>query len=78
MLARELAVIDDTDLSETPRAQHHQPPKPLSKYDEESEYRDAAIFHAYYSRGYKQREIAYYYGVHYTTVSRAIKRIETR
>lgn len=71
-------LIDDTDLSETPRAQHRQSPKPLSKYDEESENRDAAMFHAYYSGGYKQREIACYHGVHYTTVSRAIKRIETR
>jgi len=48
-------------------------PKPLTEYDKESENRDAAMFHAYYSGGYTQREIAYYYGAHYTTVSRAIK-----
>ena len=40
--------------------------------------RDAAMFHAYCSGGYKQREIAHYCGAHYTTVSRAIKRIEAR
>lgn len=70
-------MIGHTALSEIPRAQHRRSPKPLSQYRQEADNQDAAMFHAYYSGGYKQREIASYYGVHYTTVSRAIKRIET-
>jgi putative transposase len=71
-------LIDDTALSEFPRAHHRRIPKSLSDYDKEFENRDAAMFHAYYSGDYKQWEIADYYGVHYTTVSRAIKRFESR
>ena len=56
----------------------HRVPKPLLEYDKESKNQNAAVFHAYFSRGYEQQEIAYYYGVHYTTVSRTTKRIESR
>ena len=38
--------------------------------------RSAAIYDAYYSGGYSQREIGEYWGYHYSTVSRWLKRHE--
>ena len=38
--------------------------------------KDQAMYEAYLQYGYTLKDIAEYIGVHYTTVSRAIKRIE--
>jgi DNA-binding MarR family transcriptional regulator len=38
--------------------------------------KDHAMYEAYLQYGYTLKEIAEYIGVHYTTVSRAIKKIE--
>lgn len=40
--------------------------------------RDAWIYHAYIHQGYTLSEIADYLGIHYATVSRAVKRMERK
>ena len=40
--------------------------------------RDEIIYSIYYERDYTQKEIAEYLGIHYTTISRIIKRFEQR
>jgi len=62
------------DLSEIPKKQRRKI-YVLSTYFRDKE-RSAAIYDAYYSRGYSQREIGDYLGHHYSTVSRRLKRYE--
>jgi len=62
-----------SSLDEIPREQRTTVAKPLGYY--EKRYRDPkqAMATAYRSGHYSQREIADYFGVHYSTVSRAVK-----
>jgi hypothetical protein len=64
------------DLSEIPRAQRRPKAKPLQHY--ESRYKDKkrAIVEAYTTGYYTMKEIAEHFRVHYSTVSRAIKKAE--
>ena len=64
-------------LKEITRKQRYVTRPPLNeilKYQDKS--KDQAIYEAYLQYGYTLKDIAEYTGVHYSTVSRVIKRIE--
>ena len=61
---------------EIPRIQRRLLAKPLPWYEETHETRTEAMAFAYFSGAYSMREIADYFGVHYRTVSRAVREIE--
>ena len=50
--------------------------KTLAEYKQVSKTRNEAMSKAYYSGAYTMREIGDYFGVHYMTVSRAIRQFE--
>lgn len=64
------------DLSEVPGTQRRHPPKPLASYASTYSERHEAMVQAYRSGAYSQAEIARHFGVHYSTVSRALRRRE--
>ncbi len=64
------------DLREVPRMQRRAPPRPLTTYSGAGHSRHEAMARAYLAGGYSQREIADHFGVHYATVSRAVKRFK--
>lgn len=61
-------------LREVPQAQRRAKPLALSEYAERYKDSEEAMVCAYRSYGYTMQEIADYFGVHYATVSRAVKR----
>lgn len=63
-------------LEEIPRAQWQAPPPPLERFAAEAASRDEAMARAYLSGGYSQGRIARHFAVHYSTVSRAVRRFE--
>ena len=65
---------EDYDLKEIPRAQRRAIGKPLGWYGEHAGNREQGIVAAYLSGDYTMKEIADWFGVHYSTVSRAVKR----
>jgi putative transposase len=64
------------DLKEVPRMQRRAQAKPLSWYKENFLSRDEGIVSAYRSRDHTMKLIADKFKVHYSTVSRAIKKAE--
>ena len=64
------------NLAEIPRAQWQTPPPPLENYEEQATTRDEAMAKAYLSGRYSQAAIAAYFKVHYSSVSRAVRRYE--
>jgi REP element-mobilizing transposase RayT len=66
----------DKSLDEIPAAQKRPVAKPLSFYRDSYPSRSLAMAKAYLSGGYSMREVGQYFGVHYMTVSRAVKRFE--
>lgn len=65
------------DLSEVPRAQQRRrPPKSLAWYAHGSHDPHQAMARAFTAGGYTLKAIAAHFGVHYSTVSRAVKRAE--
>ncbi|RLA19747.1 MAG: addiction module toxin RelE [Gammaproteobacteria bacterium] len=64
------------DLKEIPRLQRKPIGKPLSWYDQTYEIRDQAMAQAYFSGDYTMKEISVWFKVHYSTVSRAVKKGE--
>jgi REP element-mobilizing transposase RayT len=66
------------DLSEIPRAQRHGAAEPLSYY--EARYREPrrAMAEAFASGAYTLKAIGAYFGVHYSTVSRAVRDHEAK
>lgn len=63
---------EQVDALEIPRAQRRPTAKPLEYYDQLCGSRPDAMQAAYASGGYTLQAIATYFGVHYSTVSRAI------
>ena len=61
---------------EDPARQRRAPPKPLPVYAARKD-RDAAIAEAYASGGYSMKEIGDHFGLHYSYVSRIVRRVET-
>ena len=62
------------DLEEVPRPQRSLPAKALKQYEAETPSRNKAIVMAYDSGEYTMKAIAEYFGLHYSTVSRIVKR----
>lgn len=75
--ARE-AAADRGSLAEIPRVQWQAPPPPLEVFAAEAADREEAMARAYLSGGYSQARIARHFQVHYSTVSRAVRRFEQR
>jgi hypothetical protein len=65
------------DFAEQPRNHVLPERQPLSSYAEQAGTRNAAMAAAYHSKHYTQAEIAAFFGVHYATVSRAIKQMRS-
>jgi len=63
-------------LTEIPRAQRRPLARPLTEYRESIADAKAAMAAAYATGDYTLQEIATCFGVHYSTVSRAVKRAE--
>lgn len=61
------------ELREVPRAQRRALAPSLDSIAKRHRSRDAAMAAAYLSGAYSQQEIAEHFGVHYSTVSRAVK-----
>lgn len=66
---------DGERLDEVPRLQRRTSARPLAWYESEHE-RDAAMALAYTSGDHTMKSIAAHFGVHYATVSRAVRRFE--
>jgi putative transposase len=67
----------NVDLGEIPRIQRRPVAKPLSVYETAAKGdRDAAIAAAFKSGDYTMKQLAEHFGVHYSTVSRAVKKGE--
>ena len=60
-------------LSEVPRLQKRNLPKPLEYFDNKYKDQKKAIVNAYLSGGYTLKEIGEYFGKHYSTISRIVK-----
>ena len=75
-LKRMQAMSDKVAIGEIPRAQRRPVAKPLDYY--QTKYRDAkaAMIAAYATGDYTLQAIADHFGVHYATVSRAVKKGE--
>ncbi len=63
-------------LAEIPKAQWQAPPPPLESFAAQASSREEAMARAYLSGAYSQSSIAAHFGVHYSTVSRAVRRFE--
>jgi REP element-mobilizing transposase RayT len=64
----------DVDLSEVPRPQHRPAAMPIAHYATHANSQQEAMEQAYDTGQYTLRQIADYFGVHYSTVSRAVGR----
>ena len=74
---RAIDTVDaDQELSEIPRMQRRKLAKSLAWYEENFSLRDDAIVNAYASGGYSMKMIADWFKLHYSTVSRVIKKVE--
>jgi len=71
-----LELSDVRKSSEVPRVQWQTSGKNLAEYESLYDDRGEAMAHAYLEGNYRMNEIADYFGVHYATVSRAIKKWE--
>ena len=71
-------IVGEGDLREVPRMQRRVQAKPLNWYMKNYSSSDEGIVSAYVSGGYLMKDIADEFNVHYSTVSRAIKKAEMR
>ncbi len=63
-------------LEEIPRSQRKALALPLDAYRKSANQRDEAMAQAYLSGAYSMKEIGEFFGVHYMTVSRAVRKFE--
>ncbi len=75
-IARVAPTQAGSEPSEVPRMQRRVMAEPLASYRDRYHVRDEGMARAYLSSGYTMKEIAEAYGVHYVTVSRAVKKFE--
>lgn len=66
----------DKDLSEIPKSQKRPAARPLAYYSNNPRDRDEAIFKAYQSGGYSMKQIGDHFNLHYSRISRIIRRKE--
>ena len=67
---------DSLDETEVPRMQRRPSARPLAEYRDRYENKREGIAVAYATGDYSMKEIAACFGVHYSTVSRAVKYFE--
>ena len=67
-------ISGETNLDEVPRPQKRQNPKPIETYKNMMDCRNEAIVAAYRSGGYSMKEIAAFFDLHNSSVSKIIKR----
>jgi len=67
-------IPDDKDLREIPQLQKRPLAKRLTYFKESYGNRDVVIVKAFESGGYRMKEIGDYFDLHYSTVSRIVKR----
>lgn len=65
-------ITKKADLSEIPASQRRPMPKSLDFYAQKYNDRDEAMLAAYQSGGYSMKDLAKYFDLHYTSVSRII------
>jgi putative transposase len=70
------AASEKQHIAEIPRAQRRPPAKALEHYRDMHASQSGAMAAAYASGDYTMKEIAGYFGVHYSTVSRAVRCVE--
>ena len=68
---------EKSDVGEVPALQRRPAPQSISLYAQHAASRDHAIYKAYSSGGYTQRELAEFFGLHYSTVSRVVRKQES-
>ncbi len=66
---------DSGTSGEVPRAQRQAPPRPLPAFARRYAERHEAMARAHLEGGYSQADVARHFGVHYSTVSRAARRL---
>lgn len=75
--AQAQAATDKQDVTEIPRTQRRTPANHLANYRQAHSDMKAAMALAYASGDYTMHEIARHFGVHYSTVSRAVRNHST-
>lgn len=68
--------VADKDLSEITKEQRQRIVKPINYYRNKYKQRNKAIYAAYKEGAYSQKEIADYFKLHYSTVSKIMKKYE--
>ena len=63
--------------TEVPRVQREAPPRPLPAFARRYPDRREAMARAHLEGGYSQAAVARHFGVHYSTVSRAARRLQS-
>ena len=69
-------VMDDQSLEGIPSLHKRPVAKPLAEYASKHRTRDEAILAAYRSGGYSQKQIADYFELHYSRVSKIVRALE--
>ena len=64
--------------TEVPRVQREAPPRPLPAFARRYADRREAMARAHLEGGYSQAAVARHFGVHYSTVSRAARRLQSK
>jgi REP-associated tyrosine transposase len=64
------------ELSEIPKAQRRNVPKPLDYYENKYNDRNQGIIAAYHSGGYSMREVGTHFGMHCSSVSKILKQAD--
>jgi len=68
----------DVELSEIPKSQRKAKPMTMDYYLKQATNRDDAILRAWNSGGYTQKNIADYFSIHYSRVSKIIKKAKVK
>ncbi|MEJ1959996.1 MAG: transposase [Nitrosomonadales bacterium] len=67
-------ILSGRDDVQIPFAQRRPPPPPLAEIERHSQDRNTAIVAAYATGGYSYQELADYFGIHFTTAGRIVRR----
>ncbi len=76
-ITSQTVVEQDADLSEIPSAQKRKLAKPIQKHIDTAGLRIEGIYLAYRSEAYTMKSISDELGLHYSTVSKIIKTLES-
>ncbi|MGS2723489.1 REP-associated tyrosine transposase [Porticoccus sp. GXU_MW_L64] len=71
-------IDENAELSEIPSSQRRAVAKPLSYYESQTNDRNDAICRAYDSGGYSMKEVGDHFGLHYSRISRIVKKAKSK